>query len=96
LRWSYSTKGNGQFQPFGGKPFILLLMAVFISKPVPEVTSDIGTSGGADNVAADIDLSTTGYKYVSNADAEVAANSYTQPQCTYFSWAIFCALYGYN
>jgi hypothetical protein len=76
LRWSYSTRDNGRFQPFSGRPYTLLSMEIFVSTPTPGATLNLGSTVGGNDIATGLDLSTSGYKYISNVCAEISKDGY--------------------
>jgi len=75
--WSYSSANNGQFQPFSGKPYQLVDIAVKVSSDASAGTTlDLGTSIGGSEIASGIALDSTGWKHFDFNRAEVASDGY--------------------
>ena len=74
--WFYANADNGRFRPFDTPAYTLIDILVIVYVANPATTLDIGTSIGGHQICQNVDISTTGSKYVAFSRASVAAGEY--------------------
>lgn len=74
--WYYLTTNNGQFRPFATIPYQIYAINIQVINALAGGTLDIGTSIGGTEIATNIDISSTGFKFFPITQAEIAGNGY--------------------
>lgn len=70
------------FQPYSGKPYMLVGIAVYVYSAQPEGTYlNLGTTEGGSEIAGNIPLDSIGWKYFEFNRVEVAADGYLYASC---------------
>jgi len=76
-KWTYASADNGRFQPYATAPYILVGSYVYVNVAAGAGTTlSLGTSIGGAEIAAGIPIDSTGSKYFTIANGEVAAAGY--------------------